>query len=106
MNGIDTLIVLTVTIPLAIILLPRWYFAHTRKVERAKRAPRKPGAPRPGELVRILVAIPERGIECGVTGRVKMVWPGDDREFFVQVEGVDGYVMFTENELWQLELVA
>jgi hypothetical protein len=61
-----------------------------------------------GERVRILCAIPERGIQPGALGTVKFVYFGDDIEWWVSIDGVEGpAVPFTEErDDWLLERVA
>jgi hypothetical protein len=59
-----------------------------------------------GVRVRFLCAIPEQNIEAGEQGRVVMIYPGDDREYWIQPDrNIRKRVKFFEDELWQLEVV-
>ena len=57
-----------------------------------------------GERVRFLCAIPELGIEAGETGRIYMIYPGDDREYWI-VADRDNRIRtkIYDYELWQVE---
>jgi hypothetical protein len=59
-----------------------------------------------GERVRFLCAIPEQSIEAGELGRVAMIYPGDDLEFWIAPDrNTAKRIKFFEYELWQIERV-
>lgn len=110
MNSFDTLVTVTIVGALVVWVLIESHRARARINNPPAPKPRTvftPPSPRirEGDRVRILVHIPERNIEPGTEGRVRFVYPGDDLEFYIVVQGVDGAVMFLQDELWQLEVL-
>jgi hypothetical protein len=61
---------------------------------------------KPKDRVRILIPLPEYNLAAGATGRIRFIFPGDDIEYFVILDGSERTVVFTDAELWQLERVA
>lgn len=55
-----------------------------------------------GERIRFLCAIPELGIEAGETGKIYMIYPGDDREYWLVSDSGKRTKVY-DYELWQIE---
>lgn len=59
-----------------------------------------------GERIRFLCAIPEIGVEAGEEGRIYMIYPGDDLEYWVVPDrDTSKRTKFFDYELWQIERV-
>ncbi len=107
MTARDLVTVLLLAVPIAaFVYIPRWFRATDLREQKKQRAPRAFGPPKVGEWVRILVPIIEKKVELGAIGRIRLIVPADDVEYWIEVEGIDGFVMFTRDQTWQFEVLA
>lgn len=62
-----------------------------------------------GKRVRLMVPIPEWGLEVGTIGKITTVILADDTHYHTHFQGPDGtdvVFMFEDGELWQLEVLS